>query len=182
MPIRVTPMFRAREDAMEVAGLISTLKSVGIVQQRSLELQGLVTKVIPNVTFKFNGFNFTPGLAGLLGRLVNFDLDLAGPGRFLLREGDGQEAVLVFGADFVGFHRVWEGKAADEISVAALDTVIALGAFVLFELAHALKGQGHLGSRPDRDVERIGGDGRSRRAQCRFVDPAGDAAVRHDAA
>jgi hypothetical protein len=61
MATHIHPILRSREDAIETAGLISTLKSVGIVIRRSQELQNLVTKVYPIATYKYNGFNFTPG-------------------------------------------------------------------------------------------------------------------------
>src|SRR5580704_4980915 len=69
-----------------------------------------------------------------LRRSVNLHFDLAGFCCFLLGKGDGQHAVLVFGRDFVCFDGRRDGKAADEIAVAALDTVVALHVLVLDEL------------------------------------------------
>ncbi len=67
---------------------------------------------------------------------MNFDLDLAGFGRLLLREGRWSgRRFLYSAADFIGFDRVWECEAAEEIAVAALDTVIALYGGVLFKSA-----------------------------------------------
>jgi hypothetical protein len=98
---------------------------------------------------------FNADLVGLSGQLVNFDPDLAGFCCFLLRQRDGQDAVLVFGTDFIGFDRVWERKAADKFSVTALDTVIALHAGVLLEFAGATEGHGAVF---DADVEVFGFD------------------------
>lgn len=60
MATHIHPLLRAREDAQETAGLFSTLKSVGIVNYRAQEIQGLKFRVIPIATYKYNGVNFTP--------------------------------------------------------------------------------------------------------------------------
>src|SRR6185312_4942855 len=91
----------------------------------------------------------------LITCLLNGDLDLTGFGGLLLGEGDGQDAVFVLRRYLIVLDRWGDGEGADEVAIAALDTVIAFGAFVLFKLARALEGEGVVF---DADVDFFGFD------------------------
>lgn len=61
MPIHVQPALRAREEAMEAAGLIQPLDSLGVTLQKAAETAGVVKKVVPACgPFIFNGISYQP--------------------------------------------------------------------------------------------------------------------------
>jgi hypothetical protein len=47
MPLHVAPALRAREEAMEAAGIIAPMDSQGVTLQKAAEAAGLVKKVVP---------------------------------------------------------------------------------------------------------------------------------------
>jgi len=57
-PIHIAPSIRAREDALESAGLIQAINSPAVTTQLNLESSGSVQKVVPNVTYNFNGTSY----------------------------------------------------------------------------------------------------------------------------
>src|SRR5215471_11192174 len=58
-----------------------------------------------------------------IGSALDFDLDLARLGGFLLGKRDGQDAVLEAGIDLIGIEAVGHGEAAGKRAVAALHPV-----------------------------------------------------------
>jgi hypothetical protein len=60
MPLHVAPLLRAREDALETAGLLVKLASQGLTNQKSLENAGGTFRESPKVTYLFNNTSFTP--------------------------------------------------------------------------------------------------------------------------
>lgn len=55
MPLHIQPSLRAREEALEAAGLLLSMDSVGVANQKSAEAVGLVAKVVPKTTYSFGG-------------------------------------------------------------------------------------------------------------------------------
>jgi hypothetical protein len=60
MPIHIAPAIRAREDALQNTGLISTLNSDGYNAQKNNENIGATFRQSPKITYLFNGFSHTP--------------------------------------------------------------------------------------------------------------------------
>jgi hypothetical protein len=60
MPIHIAPRIRAREEALEAAGLLVTLDSVGVTIQKNAEAAGIFPKDVPKggITYKYNGNNY----------------------------------------------------------------------------------------------------------------------------
>src|ERR1035441_9300208 len=79
----------------------------------------------------------SPGFAGQRPLHCGLDLDLPRFGGLLLDERDGEHAIVIGGADFVGVEGAGHGKTADEIAIAALDAMIALFVAGSFEFAFA---------------------------------------------
>src|ERR1017187_4153805 len=77
-----------------------------------------------------------PLLCGLV------DLDLPRPGRGLLRQLHSENPVLIIGLHAFRIDGRRHREATDERTVAALNTVVALGVLVLFKFAFALDGEG----------------------------------------
>lgn len=60
-PIHVAPALRAREEAMEAAGLIQPLDSLGVTIQKNMENAGMVKKVVPaSGPIIFNNTSYQP--------------------------------------------------------------------------------------------------------------------------
>jgi hypothetical protein len=60
MPIHTAPAIRAREDAMQNAGLIPILNSDGYITLKYQEDLGATFRESPKVTYLFNGIAHTP--------------------------------------------------------------------------------------------------------------------------
>ena len=60
MTIHIHPVFRAREDAEQNAGLIQKLDSDGFIVKKNNENLGATFRQSPKAAFLFNGTSFTP--------------------------------------------------------------------------------------------------------------------------
>lgn len=58
MPVHTHPILRSREEAMEDAGLIQPLDSVGVTIFKNLEAQGFPKLLPVSDGYKFNGKHY----------------------------------------------------------------------------------------------------------------------------
>jgi hypothetical protein len=58
MPIHIAPRIRAREEALEAAGLLVTLDSAGVTYQKNLELTIPKQAPLGGINYNFTGHTY----------------------------------------------------------------------------------------------------------------------------